>query len=107
MCAFEKVHPGLTRLAVTHRFRPSWFEEIRVPCRQHMSPRDPNPIRAVRTNGHNHRELAGESVAAEAIETLARQHQSAIWSRQREANALRNAVKDFNPGAPDIRVFSS
>ncbi|MDA8397811.1 MAG: hypothetical protein M0Z29_08180 [Actinomycetota bacterium] len=45
-------------------------------------------------------------MAAEAIETLAREDQSAIWSRQREANALRNAVKDFNPGAPDSWVFS-
>ena len=45
-------------------------------------------------------------MAAEAIETLAREDQSAIRTRQREANALRNAVKDFKPGAPDIRVFS-
>ncbi len=53
----------------------------------------------IRTDSHNHHELAGDSVEAEAIKVLARAHQSAIWSRQREANALRNALKDYYPGA--------
>jgi hypothetical protein len=55
----------------------------------------------IRTDRHNHRPLAGDSVEAEAIKVLARAHQSAIWSRQREANALRNALKDYYPGALD------
>ncbi len=55
----------------------------------------------IRTDRHNHRPLAGDSVEAEAIKVLARAHQSAIWSRQRETNALRNALKDFYPGALD------
>ena len=55
----------------------------------------------IRTDRHNHRPLAGDSVEAEAIKVLVRAHQSAIWSRQREANALRNALKDFYPGALD------
>jgi hypothetical protein len=53
----------------------------------------------VRTDRHNHREAALDSEGAESIKILARTHQSAIWSRQREANALRNALKDFYPGA--------
>ena len=53
----------------------------------------------VRTDRHNHREAAGDSPNAEAIKILARAHQSAIWARQREANALRNALKDYYPGA--------
>jgi hypothetical protein len=53
----------------------------------------------VRTDRHNHREAAGDSDGAEAIKVLARAHQSAIWSRQREVNALRNALKDYYPGA--------
>ncbi len=53
----------------------------------------------VRTDRHNHREVAGDSEGAEAIKVLARAHQSAIWARQREANALRNALKDYYPGA--------
>ena len=53
----------------------------------------------VRTDRHNHREAAGDSEDAEAIKVLARAHQSAIWARQREANALRNALKDYYPGA--------
>ena len=55
----------------------------------------------VRTDRHNHREAAGDSEGAEAIKVLARAHQSAIWARQREANALRNALKDYYPGALD------
>ena len=53
----------------------------------------------VRTDRHNHREAAGDSEGAEAVKVLARAHQSAIWARQREANALRNALKDYYPGA--------
>ncbi|MGC8511369.1 MAG: IS110 family transposase, partial [Acidimicrobiales bacterium] len=53
----------------------------------------------VRTDRHNHREAAGDSEGAEAVKILARVHQSAIWARQREANALRNALKDYYPGA--------
>ncbi len=55
----------------------------------------------VRTDRHNHREAAGDSEDAEALKVLARAHQSAIWARQREANALRNALKDYYPGALD------
>ena len=53
----------------------------------------------VRTDRHNHREAAGDSANAEAVKILARAHQSTIWARQREANALRNALKDYYPGA--------
>ncbi|HUV57668.1 MAG TPA: IS110 family transposase [Acidimicrobiales bacterium] len=53
----------------------------------------------VRTDRHNHREAAGDTEGAEALKILARAHQSAIWARQREANALRNALKDYYPGA--------
>jgi len=53
----------------------------------------------VRTDRHNHREAAGDTENAEAIKVLARAHQSAIWTRQREVNALRNALKDYYPGA--------
>ena len=53
----------------------------------------------VRTDRHNHREAAGDSENVDAIKVVARAHQSAIWSRQREMNALRNALKDFYPGA--------
>ena len=55
----------------------------------------------VRTDRHNHREAAGDSEGADAVKVLARAHQSAIWGRQREKNALRNALKDYYPGALD------
>ena len=36
---------------------------------------------------------------ADAMKVLARAHQNTIWSRQREVNTLRNALKDYYPGA--------
>jgi hypothetical protein len=53
----------------------------------------------VRTDRHNHREAGSDSENADAIKVLARAHQRAIWSRQREKNALRNALMDYYPGA--------
>jgi transposase len=53
----------------------------------------------VRTDRHNHRRVAGDSELAEAVKVLARGHQSLIWTRQRQVNALRNALREFYPGA--------
>jgi transposase len=53
----------------------------------------------VRTDRHNHRAAGTVSEDADAIKVLARAHQRAIWNRQREKNALRNALKDYYPGA--------
>jgi Transposase len=55
----------------------------------------------VRTDRHNHRPLAGDSELAEAVRVLARAHQSAIWSRQRQLNSLRSALRAFYPAALD------
>ena len=52
-----------------------------------------------RTDGHNHRPIAGDSEGAEAIKVLARAHQSMIWSRQRQVNQLRSMLREFYPGA--------
>jgi transposase len=53
----------------------------------------------VRTDRHNHRPVAGDSPLAEAVKVLARAHQNLVWSRQRHANALRSALREFYPGA--------
>jgi len=53
----------------------------------------------VRTDRHNHREVAGDSELAEAVKVLARTHQSMVWSRQRQVNQLRNMLRDYYPGA--------
>jgi transposase len=53
----------------------------------------------VRTDRHNHRPLAGDSAAAEAIKVLARAHQSLIWARTRHTNALRSALREYYPAA--------
>jgi transposase len=53
----------------------------------------------VRTDRHNHRPIAGDSGAAEAIKVLARAHQSLIWARTRHSNALRSALREYYPAA--------
>ena len=65
--------------------------------------RDPGDARVladlVRTDRHHHRPVAGDSELAEAVKVLARAHQALIWTRQRQANQLRNALREFYPGA--------
>ncbi len=53
----------------------------------------------VRTDRHNHRPIAGDSPEAEAIKVLVRGHQNLIWARTRHTNALRNALREYYPGA--------
>jgi transposase len=55
----------------------------------------------VRTDRHNHRQVAGDTPLAEAVKVLARAHQSLVWTRQRHVNALRSALREFYPGGTD------
>ena len=55
----------------------------------------------VRTDLHNHRPIAADSPEAEAIKVLARGHQNLIWARTRHTNQLRNALREYYPGALD------
>jgi len=50
-----------------------------------------------RTDGHNHRPVAGDSDLVEAVKVLARAHQSMIWTRQRQTNQLRSTLREFYP----------
>ena len=60
----------------------------------------------VRTDRHNHRQIAGDSPEAEAIRIMARGHQNLIWTRNRQTNALRSALRECYPAAleafPDL-----
>jgi transposase len=51
----------------------------------------------VRTDRHNHRPVAGDSDLAEGVKLIARTHQSFCWERQRHANRLRSALREFYP----------
>lgn len=53
----------------------------------------------VRTDRHNHREVAGDSDEAAAVRILARAHQQLIWDRTRQTNRLRNALREYFPAA--------
>ena len=53
----------------------------------------------VRTDRHNHRPVAADSEAVQAIKILARAHQTMVWSRGRQTNGLRSALREFYPAA--------
>jgi len=53
----------------------------------------------VRTDRQNHRPIAGDSEAVQVVKVLARAHQSMVWSRARQANALRSSLREFYPAA--------
>ena len=59
----------------------------------------------VRTDRHNHREVAGDSDEAAAVRILARAHQQLVWDRTRQTNRLRNALREYFPGA--LQAFPS
>ncbi len=52
-----------------------------------------------RTDGHNHRPIAGDSELVESIKVLTRGHQNLIWTRQRQINQLRSTLREFHPAA--------
>jgi transposase len=53
----------------------------------------------VRLDRAHHRPVAGDSATAEHVKVLTRTHQSMIWSRQRQTNALRSMLREFYPAA--------
>jgi hypothetical protein len=53
----------------------------------------------VRTDRAHHRPVVGDSEQAEVIKTLARTHQTMIWTRQRQTNHLRSMLREFYPAA--------
>ena len=61
-----------------------------------------NRANLVRTDRHNHRQVRGDSEQALAVRVLARTHHTQIATRQREANRLRNTLREFYPAALEI-----
>lgn len=53
----------------------------------------------VRTDRHNHRQVAGDSDLAEGVKILARAHQNLIWERTRHTNRLRSSLREYYPAA--------
>lgn len=51
----------------------------------------------VRTDRHNHRQVAGDTPEAEAIRIVARGHQTLVWTRTRHTNMLRSALREYYP----------
>jgi len=53
----------------------------------------------VRTDRHQLRPVAGDSVEAEAVKVLTRAHKTLIWERTRHLLRLRHALREFFPAA--------
>jgi transposase/transposase IS116/IS110/IS902 family protein len=58
----------------------------------------------VRTDGHQLRQVAGDSEQAQAVKVVARAHQTLIWERHRHLLRLRTALREFFPAA--LEAFS-
>jgi transposase len=53
----------------------------------------------VRTDRHNHRQVAVDTALGEGIKVLARAHQTLIWERTRTTNRLRCSLREYFPAA--------
>lgn len=53
----------------------------------------------VRIDRMHHRPITGDSEQAEVVKTVARTHQTMIWTRQRQVNQLRSMLREFYPAA--------
>jgi transposase len=53
----------------------------------------------VRLDRAHHRPVAGDSAIAEHVKVAARAHQTMIWSRVRQVNALRSLLREYYPAA--------
>lgn len=86
-----------------HAVNPLSVDRYRDRHRTSGAKSDPGDARVladlVRTDRHLHREVAGDTELAEGVKVLARAHQGLIWSRQRQLNQLRNALREFYPAA--------
>ena len=53
----------------------------------------------VRTDSHQLRRIAGDSVEAEAVKVVTRMHKTLIWERTRATQRLRHALREYFPAA--------
>ncbi|HEY2670216.1 MAG TPA: IS110 family transposase [Rugosimonospora sp.] len=53
----------------------------------------------VRTDSHQLRPVAGDSVEAEAVKVITRMHKTLIWERTRAGQRLRHALREYFPAA--------
>jgi len=53
----------------------------------------------VRTDSHQLRPIAGDSVEAEAVKVVTRMHKTLIWERTRAVQRLRHALREYFPAA--------
>jgi transposase len=53
----------------------------------------------VRTDSHQLRTVAGDSVQAEAVKVVTRTHKTLIWERTRHTQRLRHALREYFPAA--------
>lgn len=78
----------------------SRYRERHTVSKQKSDPGDAKMLAdLVRTDRHNHRQLAENTELVEGLQVLTRAHQRLIWDRQREVNRLRSTLREFYPAA--------
>ncbi|MFZ2100041.1 MAG: IS110 family transposase [Oricola sp.] len=96
---------------VVHAINPlsaSRYRERHSTSRAKSDPADARILaEIVRTDRRHHRPVSPDSELHGAIKVLARSHQNLIWTRGRQVNALRSALREYYPGAlaafPELR----
>lgn len=53
----------------------------------------------VRTDSHQLRPIAGDTIEAEAVKVVTRMHKTLIWERTRASQRLRHALREYFPAA--------
>src|SRR5436190_17817775 len=53
----------------------------------------------VRTDSHQLRPIAGDTVEVEAVKVVTRMHKTLIWERTRAGQRLRHALREYFPAA--------
>ena len=93
---------------VVRAVNPLWTSTYRQRHSTSGAKSDPGDAKVLadlaRTDAHNHRRVAGDSKLGEAVEVLARAHQSMIGTRQRQTNscARRCASSTRAPSPPSM-----
>ena len=101
LAAGYRVYAINPRSAARYRWSAPWKRHHVGAHRRAPSPTPATPgcsdrIDLVRTDRHNHREVAGDSDEAAAVRILARAHQQLVWDRTRQTNRLRNALREYS-----------
>jgi len=88
------------RVCAINPMRVQRYRERRSPSGAKSDPADAHLLAdVVRLDGHQLRQVAGDSPLAESVKAVARAHQGLIWERNRHVLRLRAVLREYFPAA--------